>query len=403
MDNAPQRDTLLILFVTMFPQTVASMVCMAPPVMAAQISESLGLPAEMTGAYIGLLYICVIATSSGSTYLISRIGPLRTSLGCVVLGGIGLVLFAMGNLIAALLATMILGLSYGPLTPASSYVIADHRGSSALAFIVSVRQTSVPMGGVLAGAIVPSLVLGIGWKGTCVVLGLATALIGIVVGLCIPLVRRESAPRFAAEGSSMLAAIRFVVQRPKVFALAGTSLVYGAMQVILSSFLVVYLTTAADLDLVTAGALLGASQVAGVLGRLLWGFIADRMATPRRLLLLIGVLIAVASALTGFFSPGWPIALIGIVVILFGATASGWNGVYLAEIMREVGPAQIGLVTGGSLILTYTGVMIGPPLFGAIAAFMGFAGAFMVMAAIVIAGAALASANDLFARPGAVR
>jgi len=387
MKSALTRETLLILFLTMFPQTAVSMLCMAPPVMAKYISASIGLPEQVTGAYISVLYACVMITSTGASYLISRIGPLRTSFGCVVLGGLGLPLFAMGDARATLIATILLGLSYGPLTTVGSHVMGHYRNSIALALIVSIRQTSVPLGGLLAGLIVPSLVLGLGWKIACVALGLTTALLGLFVGLVMPAIRDETAPRDHTARDTPFAAIRFILHRRRVLGLSIVSLVFAGMQLILSSFLVIYLTEVAKLHLVTAGALLGASQIAGVAGRLAWGFIADRIIGPRLLLLMIGVLIAVASSLTGLFSPHWPIPLISVVVILFGATASGWNGVFLAEIIREAEPGQIASVIGGSLVFTYLGVLAGPLLFAALATWIGYSSAFLTVAGIVIATA----------------
>jgi hypothetical protein len=80
----------------------------------------------------------------------------------VVTGGAGLALLAVPHLAASLLATAIIGLSYGPLTPASSHVLARYRSGAGMAFLVSVRQTSVPMGGVLASHRRSSS----GWAGT---------------------------------------------------------------------------------------------------------------------------------------------------------------------------------------------------------------------------------------------
>jgi predicted MFS family arabinose efflux permease len=248
---------------------------------------------------------------------------------------------------------------------------------------MSVRQTSVPLGGVLAGVIVPSLVLAIGWRASCVALGMATVALGAAIGFGTPLVRDDRAARSRTDRANLLAPLRFVFGHRALLALSVLSLVLGAMQVILSSFIVIYLTAVPMLDLVTAGALLSVSQVAGVLGRLGWGFLADRVPSPRRLLLLIGILIALASASTGLFSPAWPTAGIALVVILFGATASGWNGVFLSEIMRGAQPGEAGLVTGGSLVFTYFGVLVGPPLFGVVATLVGFGEAFVVAAAVV--------------------
>jgi hypothetical protein len=67
---------------------------------------------------------------------------------------------AMRELESLLRQDAIIGLSYGPLTPASSHVLARYRSGAGMAFLVSVRQTSVPMGGVLAGLVAPPLVLG---------------------------------------------------------------------------------------------------------------------------------------------------------------------------------------------------------------------------------------------------
>jgi predicted MFS family arabinose efflux permease len=161
------------------------------------------------------------------------------------------------------------------------------------------------------------------------------------------------------------------------------------MQLVLSSFLVVYLTSAASLDLVLAGALLSASQLAGVVGRLGWGFVADRVAAPRLLLLGIALLMAVAAGLMSLFTAAWPVGAIAAVVILLGATASGWNGVFLAEIIRDVRPAEVGLATSGSLMFTYLGIVLGPSLFGALASAVGFPKAYIVMGAAVLLGGIL--------------
>ena len=59
----------------------------------------------------------------------------------------------------------------------------------------------------------------------------------------------------------------------------------------------------------------------------------------------------------------WPLGLIYIVCLLFGASAIGWNGVYLAEVAHIAPPGQAGSATGASLAMTYSGVVILPSLF----------------------------------------
>lgn len=386
MAQAGARAKALVLLATFVPQCVVSMLSMTPPVMAGQIAISFGLSPQIAGLYVGLVYAGAILSSSFAAALISRLGPLRTSFACVVTAGAGLALLAVPHLAASLFATAIIGLSYGPLTPASSHVLARYRSEAGMAFLVSLRQTSVPMGGVLAGLVAPPLVLCLGWNAACAAIGGTVAAFGATVWIAASVVRNERADQPHGHGDSLFEPVRFIVRRPGLASLATSSVVYSAMQLVLSSFLVVYLTSAAGLDLLTAGALLSASQLAGVAGRLGWGYVADRVAAPRLLLLGIALLMAAAAGLMSLFTPAWPIGAIAAVVILLGATASGWNGVFLAEIIRDVRPAEVGLATAGSMMFAYLGTVLGPSLFGGLSSAVGFSSAYILMGVAVVLG-----------------
>jgi len=395
MARAGAESRALILLVTFFPQCVVSMLSMTPPVMAGQITVTLGFSPQIAGIYIGLVYAGAILSSSFAAALITRLGPLRTSFACVVTGGAGLALLAVPHLAASLLATAIIGLSYGPLTPASSHVLARYRNGAGMAFLVSVRQTSVPMGGVLAGFVAPPLVLGLGWNAACVCIGGVTAALGAAVSIAASIVRNELPEKPHGHGAGLFEPVRFIFRHPGLASLATSSVVYAAMQLVLSSFLVVYLTSAAGLDLVLAGALLSASQLAGVAGRLGWGFIADRVSSSRVLLLGIALLMAVAAGLMSQFTSAWPLGAIAAVVVLLGATASGWNGVFLAEIIRDVRSAEVGLATAGSMMFAYMGTVLGPSLFGGLANAAGFSKAYLVMGAAVLLGGIIGAFGHL--------
>ena len=55
----------------------------------------------------------------------------------------------------------------------------------------------------------------------------------------------------------------------------------------------------------------------------------------------------------------------------YGATAVGWNGVYLSEVARTAPAGRAAAATGASLAMTYSGVMVLPFLFWAIVAVSG--------------------------------
>jgi MFS family permease len=382
-------STALVLFTSMVPQTVVSMVSLTPPVMSEDVVATLGLPTGAIGFYAGLVYFFVIITNSVSAPLIAAIGPLRLSFACIVLAGLGLMLFGSGSVLGILLATVI-GLSYGPLTPASSLVLAGQSRSPAFTLLVSVRQTSVPLGGVLAGILVPLMMVRLGWQSSCGALGLCATVVSLVTALSLPIIRREQPVGRTGFSGGLLGPVRFIIQRQVLLTLSAASTIFGALQLILSSFLVIYLVTVVGHDLMSAGTLLGVSQISGVLGRVWWGYVADRITSPRRLLGLIGVgmaLACVAAASLDYTGPGW-FAL--PVTVLFGATASGWNGVLLAEVMREVKPAEVGFAISGTLMFTYSGVIIGPPLFGVAVTLVGLQGACALVAGLALTGAYLA-------------
>ena len=63
----------------------------------------------------------------------------------------------------------------------------------------------------------------------------------------------------------------------------------SGIQLSLSSYLVSYLTQEMALTALVAGSLLGLSQLGGVVGRIVWGFLSDGLVRP---LVMLGTLAA---------------------------------------------------------------------------------------------------------------
>ncbi len=75
--------------------------------------------------------------------------------------------------------------------------------------------------------------------------------------------------------------------------------------------------------------------------------------------------------------PGWPAWLLFLYAAVFGATAVGWNGVFLAEVARLAPKDKISEATGACLFFTFLGVVCSPPLFNlALSLAGGYAGAY---------------------------
>jgi MFS family permease len=146
--------------------------------------------------------------------------------------------------------------------------------------------------------------------------------------------------------------------------------VYGGVQITLVTYLVTFLVESFALSLVLAGLVMAASQVASVAGRVLWGVLADRALARRTMLGLLGIGMGISALAALSAAPGWPRALLFTYAAVFGATAVGWNGVWLAEIAR-LAPGRASEATGGCLFFTFLGVVVTPPVFNAVLAVAG--------------------------------
>jgi sugar phosphate permease len=240
-----------------------------------------------------------------------------------------------------------------------------------MALTFSIKQTGVPAGAALAGAMLPLLALQVGWRATFVLVAAA----GIAIALTAQLVRtmldtgRRPAPM--PSFARIVAPLGHILRTPVLAELAIIAFVYAALQVCLMSFLVVYLTESLGYSLVAAGLALTVANLGGIVGRILWGAVADFHVAPRTLLGLIGMAAGACAWSTAAFGADWPIAAILALCSLFGATAIGWNGVQLAEVARNAPADEVGAITGAAGFITFGGVVTGPPTFALIAALTG--------------------------------
>jgi MFS family permease len=125
-------------------------------------------------------------------------------------------------------------------------------------------------------------------------------------------------------------------------------------------------------------------QGSGVAGRIVWGLLADRWLSSLAVLIFLGFVMGACSFLMASLDASWSLWFIVLLCAVFGSTAIGWNGVYLAEVARLAPIGQAGLMTGGTLFFTYLGVVVGPPVFAAVVEKSGsFSAAFMLLGLMI--------------------
>src|SRR2546423_15161757 len=90
-------------------------------------------------------------------------------------------------------------------------------------------------------------------------------------------------------------------------------------------------------------------------------------------------LVALADA-----SWSWPGLL--TLAFFFGVTASGWNGVFLAEVARLAPDGRVAEATGAALVPGFFGLVVGPLLVAATAGIIGLGSAYAILGAATLAG-----------------
>lgn len=147
------------------------------------------------------------------------------------------------------------------------------------------------------------------------------------------------------------------------------------------------------MPLVQAGLAFAFLQTGGVFGRILWGAVAGRFVSSRKLLALLGITTAVLVAGTAALTSDWSFSVISILGFILGASSFGWNGVFLAEIATRAPEGKISEATGGVQFVMFGGVVVMPPMFGAlVSATQSYTAAFFIVAAAaLLAGVYLAT------------
>ena len=387
--EAPPLPVGRVLAVTAATQAFATLGALSLAAMAPDVASALGISHALIGYQVALVFLGAMTASTVAGGFVRRFGAVRTSQFSLWTTGAGCALSAAGPVATLVAGALLMGIGYGLTNPAASQLLSRLPSKKGMNLIFSIKQTGVPIGGFLSGLIVPPLALLWGWQAALIVCALMLVTLGILIGAARSgwdTDRQAGAPIPSAAKASLA----LVWTHAPLRWLAIGSLVYSGAQLCLSGFLVTYLVTEVGLGLVAAGTILSATHAAGAVGRLAWGWLADHLGSGGRALVINGALTMAGAVATSMISAAWPFWAIALVVAAFGFCAMGWNGVYIALIARQAPAGSVGLATGGSLAMTYAGVVVIPPAFTVLHDQLDFRYATAFMALALVTGVGIA-------------
>lgn len=372
---------------TLLTQTVASFLNQSLPVVAPLIIAEAGLPPEQMGPLSSLVAFGTVLFLLGGGAVLARLGPVRTLQAGAVLQAAGMAALAMGTLPGLALGALLLGLGYGPSPPAGSRILASAAPKQHRTLIFSIKQAGAPLGGVLAGLICAPVAAAAGWP--------AAVLLTLGVSLCTAAAVQPARAALDAERDptrrvglrallsprELAAPFRALRLDPQLLPLTALAVAFAMVQGSLFSFTVTWLVEARDFSLVQAGSVFAAMQAAGIVARIVLGWVADRTGWALMSLVVQAFIAAAGVVVLGIHAPGtapWLVALLGA---LAASAAASWNGVTMAEVARLAPLDRVAEATAGSTLVIFLGYVAGPSLFAAVVTWAGWDAAFLVIAA----------------------
>ena len=322
--------------------------------------------------------------------LADRWGTARTLVLGQAIIATGLLAASAAPTYGVLVALMIVaGVGYGLLNPASTTAAMSWFPPRQRATVVGLKQVGLPFGGMLGAATLPALALALGWRMAIVASALAIAVCAVA---CAIIYRDPPGEAAARKVAGTRSPIRAVLRMRDLWLVALATAVFAAMQTVWMAFLALYLQGVVGLPLLAASRYLALAQGGGVLGRVAFGMLSDRVFGGRRRapLVIAGCASALCSVAIAFTGPTTSGPWLAALALVFGFAGIGWNGVQHTLMAELAGPGAAATAVGLGLAVSSGGVMLGPPVFGWLVQMAGgYRGPWIALGATMAVGLAL--------------
>lgn len=310
----------------------------------------LGVSKAEFGAVQSAFYVVGALMATPAGVLADRFDGRWLLLACLLAMAVPLALLSRaGTLGAVTVLAGLCGLGNGAINQVGARGVLHWFPPQRRATAMGLRQTGNMLGAALAAATLPGLAQQFGWRGAVLAVAAGAALAAMASGA---LYREAPVGAAAAAGARprglKAVAGRFLHNRLFVRLLLLAPFIAYA-QIAMTTFFVLFLTDQQHLPAALAGSLLSGSLLAAALALL---------------------------------SPTASPALAGLIGLLYGFCAMGWQGLLMVVIAESVGIALAGTAVGLLINVAWGGFVLGPIAFGALADGPGYGSAWGSVAAV---------------------
>ncbi|MEO8857221.1 MAG: MFS transporter [Burkholderiaceae bacterium] len=340
---------------------------------APTLAPTMALHLHWTVAEIGYLSSLMALGSAIFSFaglpLVLRAGPIRSLQVGLVVGAVGALLYVLPLSWCAVIGSLMIGLAAGPQAAAGSDVLRRHAPAGSQNLIFSIKQSGVPLAGVLAGLLLPTMALVAGLTLTFV---LCATLTLAALWAMQPIERRLDADRDRKQPihpaailslSNLRRPVRALARDPDLRRIAVVGGLFALGQGAWFTFLISYLVLYLNMSLAIAGVMFALMQAVSALSRPAAGWLADRL-SALTILKAMCITSTLTTVLLATLTPAWPQWALVSLVVVAGATVASWNGVQIAQVAHLARPGTLGESLNGATLLVLLASGAGPALFG---------------------------------------
>jgi MFS family permease len=353
--DAESRYRWLVLAAGTAAQTSFSAVTIGLPVLALALRDTYDLSLFQVGIVLDSVWVGTMLTLLPWGLLADRVGErLVLALG---LGGCGAALIGAAHADGFTQLVVVLalaGAAGASVNSASGRAVMQWFPAAERGLALGVRQTAIPLGGLVAAVALPSL----GLRSAFLFLA-ALCLAGAVFGSAV-IREREAAEDVLDPGG-----LRMTLRDGRLWWLSGGSSLYLVAQVAVTGFVVLFLHDERGFSPGEAAAVLAGIQVLAAALRIGTGRWSDLLGSRLVPLRLVGVASSITLAVTAVLLDA-PAAVLVPAFVLAGGFAMSWNGLSFTAAAELAGRGRSGAAIGmQQTALSAAGAVV-PPAFAAL-------------------------------------
>ena len=364
------RYRWLVLAAGTAAQTSFSAVIIGLPVLAPTLRDEHSLSLVQVGVVLDSLWIGTLLTLLPWGLLADRRGE-RLVLGTGLTACAGALVAAgyADGFVPLIVLILLAGAAGASVNAASGRAVMQWFPSNERGFALGIRQTAIPVGGLISALVLPLL----GLRAAFVFLA-ALCLAGAAFGVAVIRDRQGHSEDDVLEPRRLGATLR----DHRLWLLCTGSSFYLVAQLALISFLVLFLHDERGLSAAAAAGVLGGAQVVAAGMRIGSGIWSDRIGSRIRPLLLVGLGSSVTLAVVAAVLSA-PLVLLIPAMVVAGGLSMAWNGLSFTAAAEIAGRSRSGAALGMQQSALASAGAIVPPAFAAVVAAsswrIGFAGA----------------------------